>query len=97
MSVEHDTDTTTPQDDAEADSDEEPADPMAHITTEPGRRWTANADILVIESELLADGKALENPAMPIDQQSKDEAMRRVDEDQPAAWRHINKFPRSNL
>lgn len=95
MSVEHETDATTPQDDP--DADEEPADPMAHITTEPGRRWTANADILVIESELLDEGETLDNPAMPTDQQSKDEAMRRIADDQPAAWRHISTFPRSDL
>jgi len=95
MSVDHETDATTTQD--EADDDGESAEPLAHVTTEPGRRWTANADILVIESELLDEGETLENPAMPINQQSKDEAMRRIPDDQPAAWRHISTFPRSDL
>jgi len=94
MSVDHDTDATTRQDDA--DDDGESAGSLAGVTTKPGRRWTANTDILVIESELLNDGKTLENPAMPINQQSKDEAMRRIPDDQAAAWRHISTFPRSD-
>jgi hypothetical protein len=39
-------------------------DPLSHITTEPGDRYSENVELLIIEAELACvEGKALANPA----------------------------------
>lgn len=61
-----------------------------------GRRWTSKVEILLIEAELLQDGVTIENPAMPINQHVKERALNHLG-DRRAPWRHIEKFPRSDV
>lgn len=43
-----------------------------------GRRTTGDIDILVIEAELVAEGKDVENPAIPADTDVAREAAERI-------------------
>ena len=40
-------------------------EPLSNITMRPGRRRTDSVELLVIEAELVAEGKELDNPATP--------------------------------
>jgi hypothetical protein len=62
-------DAPTPQ--TPTDSSREAGDELGatyldgEITTTPGRRVSANKRLIVIEAQLVADGKNLDNPAVP--------------------------------
>ena len=65
----------------------EPADRDLDILSIPaGPRTSSNVDLLVIEAELVAEGKELENPARPDSPDVVDEVMARLDEGQRPAW-----------
>ena len=54
-----------------------------------GRRTSGDVDLLVIEAELVAEGKDLENPARPDSPDVVDEVMARLDEGQRPAWAEV--------
>jgi len=68
----------------EADRDGDDADdilgggrPLAEIPA--GRRTSSNVELLVIEAELVAEGKELENPARPDSPDVVDELMSKLE------------------
>jgi len=55
-----------PSPDAQDDTiDAERHDPLSGVEMAPGDRRTDNVELLVIEAELVDDGKQLDNPAKP--------------------------------
>lgn len=62
------TDTDTQTTDADPDDqpgDETPGTGLANVTLQPGRRTTSSKELLKIEAELAAEGKEIDNPAVP--------------------------------
>ena len=69
----------------------EPADRDFDVTEIPaGRRTSANVELLVIEAELVAEGKDLDNPARPDSPDVVDAVMTRLDEGQRPAWAEVD-------
>jgi hypothetical protein len=59
------------------------------VLKNPGRRVTSNVSHLIIEAELVAEGKDLDNPAQPAGPEVVDDVMRRLeakDGDLRPAW-----------
>ena len=85
-------DAPTPQTPTSTEADViEPADRDFDVTEIPaGRRTSGNVDLLVIEAELVAEGKDLENPARPATPDVVNEVMARLDEGQRPAWAEVD-------
>lgn len=74
-------------DDGETDSKPAAPDTLSDdVLKTPGRRVTANLSHLVIEAELVAEGKDLDNPAVP-DQTVIEDAIQQLERrDLEPAW-----------
>jgi len=62
----------------------------------PGRRWTGNTEILVIEARMQADGGTLENPAWPLNPATKRRAEQRLQSegiDIVPVWSDLEEYP----
>ena len=84
-------DAPTPQTPTQTEPDVlEPAGRDLDLTEIPaGRRTSGDVELLVIEAELVAEGKDLENPARPDSPDVVDEVMARLDEGQRPAWAEV--------
>jgi len=62
---------------------------LSTINMQPGARKTGNIEMLVIEAELVSDGKELDNPAKPVDVDTGEafaERLEQHDDDLVPAW-----------
>ena len=62
---------------------------LSAINMTPGARQTGNIEMLVIEAELVAEGKQLDNPAKPVDMETGEafaERLEQHEEDLVPAW-----------
>ena len=84
-------DAPTPQTPTQTEPDVlDPVDGDLDVTEIPaGARTSSNVELLVMEAELVAEGKELENPARPDSPDVVDEVMARLDEGQRPAWAEV--------
>ena len=61
-----------------------------HLQERPGKRTSGSVELLVIEAELVAAGKDLDNPAQPADADVVNDVMARLDEGVRPAWAVID-------
>ena len=62
---------------------------LSGINMTPGARKTGNIEMLVIEAELVFEGKQLDNPAKPVDMETGEafaERLEQHDDDLVPAW-----------
>ena len=85
-------DAPTPQTPTQTEPDVlDPVDGDLDLTEIPaGRRTSGDVELLVIEAELVAEGKELENPARPDSPDVVDEVMARLDQGQRPAWAEVD-------
>ena len=78
---------TRTSDEAIAEERDRARDRLSSVTLTPGARKTRTVDVLVIEAELVAEGKVLDNPARPVDVETGEAFQERIeDTDLVPAW-----------
>ena len=70
---------TSREADGEADAGDALAEGRSLAEIPAGRRTSGNVELLVIEAELVADGKSLDNPARPDSADIVDELMAKLE------------------